>query len=226
VNEQELHELMQDETFVSDEELASGGFAVIDRTDGGMVAHRGTLHPDEFVDEDVLRAAAEEALGFTYEDVSSAYAKGRPSAEQRQLREKIDSRLLALSRGGGNMDKLADAIGLGPATVDRALSRARAVEIDPIVRNPAVTHVIPCFKCERPARPRKRRFSQSPKVETGTVNLCDDCYAQGFIVIKTGGGVRAIKRHVNAVGLIQDKDTRTFGGHRHYGSPWVPFRDR
>jgi len=221
-----IEDLMQAETFVSDEELATGGFAVIDRTDGGMVAHRGTLHPDEYVDQVVLREAAEEALGFTYEDVSSAYAKGRPSAEQRQLREKIDSRLLALSRAGGNMDKLGNALGFTGNVVDRALVRARDVEIDPIIRNPAVTHRIPCFKCEQDARLRKRRFSQSPRAEVGTVALCDDHYAAGWITIKSNGTHKAIKRHVNAVGLIQDKDTRSFGGHRHYGPAWVPARAR
>ena len=49
MHEHDLHELMQDETAFTAEELATGGFSVIDRTDGGMVAHRGVLHPDEYV---------------------------------------------------------------------------------------------------------------------------------------------------------------------------------
>ena len=219
MNERDLQELMQSETFVSDEELATGGFGVIDRTDGGMVAHRGTLHPDEYVDTAVLREAAEASLGFTYAEVTAAYKNGRPTAEERQLREKIDARLLALSRAGGAMTTLAGVLGLSEKAVDRALSRARDVEVSPIVKRPAVTHRLPCFKCLEDARPRKRRFSQSPRAEIGTVALCDEHYAAGFILVKSSGGVRAIKRHVNAVGLIQDKDTRTFGGRR-IGVDW------
>jgi len=226
VNEQELNELMQAETVTTYAELADGGFTVIDRTDGGLVAHRGILADDEYVDPFVLRAAAEEALGFTYADVSAVYTPGRKSVEQLQLRAKIDARMLELSRSGGNMTQLASALGLGTSTVDRALKRARQAWIEPVVKRPAVTHVVPCFRCEAPAKPRRRRFSLSPEGEIGTVNLCDDCYADGFIVIPRQGGRKAVKRPVNAVGLIQDRDTRTFGGHRHYGPPWVPTRDR
>ena len=149
--------------------------------DGGLVAHRGVLHPDEYVDYFDLREQIEADFGFTYADVSFAYAKGRPSTEQRQLREKIDARLLALSRGGGNMEQLAKAFGLSEKTLDRALTRARDVEVDPIVKNPAVVTTLVCFKTgEPPATARKRRFSDSPPQWTGTINLSDDEYAKGF----------------------------------------------
>lgn len=200
--------------------------SVYGASDMGMTAHRGVLHPDEYVDPATLRAAAEESLGFTYAEVSAAYKNGRPAADQRQLREKIDARLLALSRAGGRMVTMASVFGLNEKTIDRALVRARDTEISPVVKAPAVTHRLPCFKCGEDAKPRKRRFSQSPKAEVGTVNLCDDHYAAGFIMVKQNGTHKAVKRHVNAVGLIQDRDTRTFGGHRHYGPPWVPARAR
>jgi hypothetical protein len=150
-------------------------------TDAGMTAHRGTLHPDEYVDYFVLRAQVEADLGFSYSDVSEAYANGRPTAEQRQLREKIDARLLALSRAGGNMEQLAKALGLNEKTLRRSLLRAREIEVDAIVKNPAVVKPLVCFKTgELGATLRKRRFSDSPPQWTGSVALCDDEYAKGF----------------------------------------------
>src|SRR6188472_344592 len=80
---------------------------VTGKDDGGMVAHRGVLHPDEYVDFFALREGVEADLGFSYSDVSEAYSTGRPTAEKLQLREKIDARLLGLSRAGGNMVQLA-----------------------------------------------------------------------------------------------------------------------
>jgi len=181
MHEHDLHELMQDETAFTAEELATGGFSVIDRTDGGMVAHRGVLHPDEYVDRAVLREAAEASLGFTYAEITAAYKMGRPTDEQRQQREKIDARLLALSRSGGAMSTLAVVLDLGPATIDRALARARRAEVAPIVKSPAVVTRLVCFTCEADtARPRRRRHSTSPEQWVGTVNLCDKCYTRGF----------------------------------------------
>lgn len=164
--------------------LRSGGWSAVEigkRHDGGITSHRGVLHPDEHVDADALQAAVEDALGFSREDVTFAYQNGRPTAEQRQLRERIDSRMLALSRSGGNMTVLADALGIGHSTVDRAIVRARDVEVAPQVKNPAVLTRRICFKCESPgAVARQRRFSDSPKEWRGTINLCNPCYARGF----------------------------------------------
>lgn len=158
------------------------GFGIVaGKDEGGLVAHRGTLHPDEYVDFFALREAVEADLGFAYADVAFAFAKGRPSTEQRQLREKIDARLLALSRAGGNMEQLALALGLNEKTLDRALTRARLVEVDPVVKDPAVVTTLVCFKTgEPPATTRKRRFSDSPPQWTGTINLSDAEYAKGF----------------------------------------------
>jgi hypothetical protein len=94
--------------------------------DGGLVAHRGVLHPEEHVDGLELRRLACEELGFTYEQISSVYRSGRKSADQRELRGRIDARLLALSREGGNMTALADALGLYRRLLEDALRRARA----------------------------------------------------------------------------------------------------
>jgi hypothetical protein len=108
------------------------GFSIVsigneDVNDAGMVAHRGILHEDEYVDEPLLKLMIERRLGFTYEQIRSAYRQGPTSADTRQLRDKIDSRLLALSRSGGLMTPLAQAIGLNEKTLDRALARAKGV---------------------------------------------------------------------------------------------------
>jgi hypothetical protein len=106
------------------------GFSIVsigneDVNDAGMVAHRGVLHEDEYVDEPLLKLMIERRLGFTYEQIRSVYRSGPLAADARQLRAKIDARLLALSRSGGVMTLLAEALGLGDATIERALARAR-----------------------------------------------------------------------------------------------------
>jgi hypothetical protein len=148
--------------------------------DGGLVAHRGPLQEGEYVDFFVLREQVEEALGFTYADVSAAYKNGRPSAAQLQLRVQLDARVLELSRAGGNMEQFAKAVGVSPSVIDRALVRARLGNPEPTVKHGVVKHDRVCFKCEAPARRRKRRFSDSPPEWTGTIDLCDDHYAAGF----------------------------------------------
>jgi DNA-binding transcriptional ArsR family regulator len=204
-------------SYTTEEEFAAGGFSIIDRTDGGLVAHRGVLQEGEYVDYFELRAQVEAELGFTYAAIAAAYKGGRPTAEQRQQREKIDARLLALSREGGNMDKLAEAIGLGPATIDRALARAKDVEVVPQMKNAVVRSTLVCFICGEPgATARKRRQSESPANEVGTINLCDRHFNPGVSKI---GGRRSSKRKVDVVGLIQDRDMRTFGGRR-IGVDW------
>lgn len=156
--------------------------------DGGMVAHRGPVHPDEYIDQDVLRDAAEAALGFTSEEVSSAYPRGgRLSPELRQLRDRIDTRLLALSHAGG-LPKLAEIFGLNEKTLDRALARARDRLLDPIVKNPAVTHPRMCFiEGTMDAKPRRRQrqgcpahMMPMPQYRDGTINLSDRAYYRGL----------------------------------------------
>lgn len=169
---------MTDRGFGAD---ASAFGVVSGHEDGGLVAHRGPLHPDEYVDFFVLRAEVEADLGFTYADVSAAYTNGRPTTEQRQLREKIDARLLALSRAGGNMAQLAKILSLSEKALDRALRRAREVDVQPMVATGVVRTANVCFKTgETGARPRRRRFSTSPTEWVGTINLSDEEYAKGF----------------------------------------------
>lgn len=149
-------------------------------SDAGMVAHRGVLHPDDYVDTLALREAVLAELGVTYADLAEAYKMGRPTAEQRESRESIDAQFLALSRAGTNIPALAEALELSEKTIDRAIRRAEAVEVVPVVRNPAVTTARPCFVCERPGRPRKRKSPDTPAHLRGSVVLCDDHYARGF----------------------------------------------
>lgn len=165
-------------------EQATGqaGFGLVSgRDDGGLVAHRGVLHHDEYVDTLALREAVLAELGLTHSELIEAYKMGRPTAEQRESREKIDSQLLALSRAGTNLSWLAEALELSEKTIDRAIRRAEAVEVVPVVRNPAVVTAKVCFVCTEPtARPRKRKSPDTPAHLRGTVALCDDDYARGF----------------------------------------------
>lgn len=96
---------------------------------GGLTAHRGVLFPGEFVDRLSLRDAVLERLGFTLEQVNSVYKQGRKSDDQRQLRDKIDESLLALSRDGAMVSKLSEALLLDDNVVTSALSRARAARL-------------------------------------------------------------------------------------------------
>lgn len=150
-------------------------------TDMGLTAHRGVLHGDEYVDFFALREQVEAEFGYTYAAIAATYKNGRPTAEQRQQREEIDARMLALSRAGGNMAEFAKAVGLSEKTVDRALARARERHVEEIVKAPARTTILRCFKCYEPGRRRKRRHSLSPPELVGTVVLCDEHYAAGFV---------------------------------------------
>lgn len=114
--------------------LATGGWGIERGT-----SHRGVLHPQEYVDQDELLVAVERELGFTINEVKAVYRQGRKSAEQGELRARIDARLLALSRAQANMLALARIFGwaITPGntdggadcrTMDRALDRARTAE--------------------------------------------------------------------------------------------------
>jgi hypothetical protein len=126
--------------------LQAKGWGVIHAKDGareGIHAHRGVLHEDEYVDTEALRPALEAELGFTVDEVRSVYArkaKGGPLPHSlRELRGRIDARVLALSRSGGNLLLLARVLGLsvkpgddkgGPScdSIERAMARARREE--------------------------------------------------------------------------------------------------
>jgi hypothetical protein len=127
--------------------MRGGGWSIVTAQErgwaAGMHAHRGAVHPDEYVDDAAVLAGVESALGFTVEEVQSVYArnaKGGPlPGHLRELRGRLDARLLALSRSGGNLLLLARLLGLhvkagdaqGGASCDaieRALVRARDKE--------------------------------------------------------------------------------------------------
>lgn len=116
--------------------LIDGGWHAVSVTDGGgrdggMTSHRGVLQGGEHVDADALRALVEAELGFTYDEVRAVYRQGPLAPAQRELRNRIDARLLALSRAGGHMAALGQALGFpvkddGHCRVmENALMRAR-----------------------------------------------------------------------------------------------------
>ena len=104
------------------------GSSVYGARDAGMTAHRGTVHPDEYVDHETVVAAIEEQLGHTFEEIRSVYGArlGGPVPDAlRQLRDDLDSRMLALSSSGANMELLRRLLGLPRMTLTRAVARAR-----------------------------------------------------------------------------------------------------
>jgi len=98
--------------------------------EGGVVAHRGVLHPDEYVDMAQLVPAVERRLGFTLAELRAVYRQGRKSAAQRELRDRIDARLLDVGNAGGNLELLARVTGVDRKTIGRALTRARVARGD------------------------------------------------------------------------------------------------
>lgn len=97
----------------------------------GMKAHNGVLHPDDYVDTSELERMVEERLGFTLEEVRTAFTKGTPNRERLWAKAAIEDRLLELSEAGGNMFHLARIFGWhirpnGCRTMTKALNRARA----------------------------------------------------------------------------------------------------
>ncbi len=115
--------------------LYDGGWSIAEgRESGGVVAHRGAVHPEEYVDTDALRAKVEHAFGFSYDQVHAVYRQGPKSAPTLELRARIDARVLELSRSGANIALLAKAFGLAiqangsSRAFDSALERAQAAE--------------------------------------------------------------------------------------------------
>lgn len=98
----------------------------------GMTAHRGVLHPDEYVDHEALIFAVEMRLGVTLEEVAEAFRAGNPDAARLKVKNYIEDQLLELEEAGGNMSLLASILGwtVWPNGVSRtmrkALKRARS----------------------------------------------------------------------------------------------------
>lgn|SRR5574340_5084 len=180
--------------------LQQGGFSIIeaDRGSGrtgdtygggdmGMTAHRGVLHEDEYVDEEILRLMVEKRLGLTYAEIAAVYKAGKPTIEQRQQRIRVDATMLALSRSGANLQAVALALGLSEKTIDRALARAREAFPEQQIKMGVVPTGRLCFICEdKTARPRKRShrgcpsaLMPLPQYRNTTIDLCERCYAGG-----------------------------------------------
>jgi hypothetical protein len=108
----------------------SDGWRVVSGRNGGgsdrcgLVAHRGVLHPDEYVDHNALRGMVERELGFTMAQLETVYRQGRKTQTVRSLRARIDVRLRAIRRAGGNLELLARVTGIDRKTIGRALARA------------------------------------------------------------------------------------------------------
>ncbi len=92
---------------------------------GGLVAHRGVLHPDEYVDYANLLPVLEERLGFTLDDFLSIRKPGRPSAEMRKTRRWIEKRLTEVADAGGNLLVLSRLLLCDPKTIYRMVSEGR-----------------------------------------------------------------------------------------------------
>jgi hypothetical protein len=124
----EAHDFMRDNP---------DGWRVVSGKDGGwidrcgLVAHRGVLHPDEYVSMARLVPAVERRLGFTADELRWVYqGRGRRTAAQRMLRARIDARLLRLAEAGGNLELLAQVTGIDRKTIGRALTRAKVARGD------------------------------------------------------------------------------------------------
>jgi hypothetical protein len=106
---------------------ARGGWSIVSTSRGGagMTAHRGVLHPEEYVDTPRLRALVEHRLGFTRDELGKVYRQGRKSAAQLELRARVDARLLELREAGGDLALLARITRIERKTIARALVRAR-----------------------------------------------------------------------------------------------------
>jgi hypothetical protein len=110
--------------------LVDGGWCPLHPDRGarhtGMHAHRGVIHPDEYVNADALRSAAEEKLGYTLEDVRAVYGgrSGGPLPKALlPVRNAIDRELL----GVDNMEWLALALGVPELTEALRRGRKRAL---------------------------------------------------------------------------------------------------
>lgn len=97
----------------------------------GMTAHRGVLHPDEYVDLEALVFALEMRLGFSIERVQFLYSKPNPSTKDIPDKMRLEDLFLELDEAGGNMKLLATLLGLTVRAdgtcfpMSRGIARAR-----------------------------------------------------------------------------------------------------
>ncbi len=107
-----------------------GGWGVKHPGHGGTRGNPGgaVVHPDEYVDTDLLRAMALDEFGYTAEQVAAVYHTKKIKSDLTQLRADMDARILGLRRAGANMYQFADAVGINQRTMNRALVRAEEAE--------------------------------------------------------------------------------------------------
>ncbi len=128
------------ENWQGHEFLQEGGFGAIDTTagthtgrtygyqDAGMVVHRGTLHPEDYVHHNELIAGVESHFGFSFDEIRSVYTRagGPLPSDLRELRSRMDARVLELHQLDHiNMAEFARVMGLTEMAMHRALARAR-----------------------------------------------------------------------------------------------------
>jgi hypothetical protein len=94
----------------------------------GMTAHRGVLHPDEYVNMAELVPAVEQRLGFTLDELRDVYRQGRLSPRRLELRARVDARFLELRDAGGNLELLARVTGVDRKVIGRGLARGRVAD--------------------------------------------------------------------------------------------------
>lgn len=91
-----------------------------------MTAHRGVLHPDEYIQAEVLERMLEENLGVSLQEFDAAYrSRGRPTAQVEATREKVDAVFLDVVDEGGNVEELSRVLGIARARIYDAAERAR-----------------------------------------------------------------------------------------------------
>jgi len=98
------------------------------REQTGMSAHRGVLHPDEYVDWEEARRLFEQLSSFTVAEAQEIYNRngGPVPAQLRKRRDEIDRQILEM----GNLEYLAEILGVSQSTLERAARRARLALTD------------------------------------------------------------------------------------------------
>jgi hypothetical protein len=112
--------------------VSENGMAVIpsyyNHGRGSMVAHRGVLHPDEYVDVKQLARQLEVRLDCTLEEFVGVYGRagGGPLPKAlRPLRARLDEALAIYAERGGSMATLGLCTGVPERNLQRAAKRGR-----------------------------------------------------------------------------------------------------
>lgn len=94
---------------------------------GGTVAHRGVLHPAEYVDHERLVRLVGQTVGVSYDELRETFiSRGRPSAEKAKRRAEILAKLRDALGDDGNVSLLAQILGIERTVITRALRNERS----------------------------------------------------------------------------------------------------